>query len=57
MVVSPELDLAQQLIRLRSTPESRNEHRVAELVADRLETAGFDTVSYTHLTLPTKRIV
>ncbi len=42
MVVSSELDLAQQLIRLRSTPESRNEHRVAELVADRLEAAGFD---------------
>lgn len=43
MALSPELDLAQKLIRLPSTPESRNEHAVAELVADRLEAAGFDT--------------
>jgi succinyl-diaminopimelate desuccinylase len=43
MAVSPELALAQQLIRLRSTPESRNEARVAELLADRLQAAGFDT--------------
>ena len=43
MVMSPELELARQLIRIRSTPESRNELQVAELLADRLESAGFDT--------------
>lgn len=43
MTISAELALAQQLIRVHSTPESRNEHRVAALVADRLEAAGFDT--------------
>lgn len=48
MVVSPELELAQQLIRVQSTPESRNELRVAELLADRLEAAGFDTTMHTY---------
>ena len=35
------LQLAQQLIRLPSTPESGGEPRVAELLADRLDAAGF----------------
>lgn len=48
MVVSPELELAQKLIRIRSTPESRNELRVAELLADRLEAAGFETDLHTY---------
>jgi succinyl-diaminopimelate desuccinylase len=48
MVVSPELELAQQLIRIHSTPESRDELRVAELLADRLEAAGFDTELHTY---------
>lgn len=48
MVVSPELELAQQLIRVQSTPESRNELQVAELLADRLEAAGFDTTVHTY---------
>lgn len=48
MVVSPELELAQKLIRVRSTPESLNELRVAELLADRLEAAGFDTELHTY---------
>lgn len=48
MVVSPELELAQKLIRIHSTPESRNELQVAELLADRLEAAGFDTHLHTY---------
>lgn len=48
MSVGPELELAQQLIRLPSTPESRGEHRVAELLADRLEAAGFATSLHTY---------
>jgi succinyl-diaminopimelate desuccinylase len=42
MTKSPELELTRQLIRLVSTPESGGEPRVAELLADRLESAGFD---------------
>jgi succinyl-diaminopimelate desuccinylase len=41
MTKSPELDLTQQLIRLASSPESGGEPQVAELLADRLEAAGF----------------
>jgi succinyl-diaminopimelate desuccinylase len=48
MVVSPELELARQLIRLQSTPESRNQLQVAELLADRLDAAGFDTTLHTY---------
>ena len=48
MSVGLELELAQQLIRLRSTPESRGEHLVAELLADRLEAAGFQTSLHTY---------
>ncbi|GAB3015467.1 peptidase M20 [Nocardioides flavus (ex Wang et al. 2016)] len=48
MVVSPELELARQLIRLQSTPESRNQLQVAELLADRLDAAGFDTTLLTY---------
>jgi succinyl-diaminopimelate desuccinylase len=43
MSVGPDVELAQQLIRMPSTPESRSEHRVAELLADRLDAAGFET--------------
>ena len=43
MQTSPELQLAQQLMQLRSTPESQGEHAVAEVVADRLEAAGLET--------------
>lgn len=48
MVSSPELELAQKLIRIRSTPDSRNELQVAELLADRLEAAGFNTHLHTY---------
>lgn len=48
MDLTPELELAQQLIRLRSTPESRSELRVAELLAERLEASGFDTNLHTY---------
>lgn len=41
MTQDPTLELAQQLIRLPSTPESGGQPHIAELLADRLETAGF----------------
>ncbi len=41
MTTSPDLELARQLIRLPSTPESGGQPRVAELLADRLDSAGF----------------
>jgi succinyl-diaminopimelate desuccinylase len=41
MTTSPDLDLARQLIRLPSTPESGGEPRVAALLAERLAGAGF----------------
>lgn len=42
MTSSPDVELARQLIRLPSTPESGGEPRIAELLAERLEHAGFD---------------
>jgi succinyl-diaminopimelate desuccinylase len=44
MTLSPDLELARRLIQLPSTPESGGEPRVAQLLADRLVSAGF-TVS------------
>lgn len=47
MTTTPDVELAQQLIRLPSTPESGGEPRVAELLAERLDSAGF-TVELDH---------
>jgi succinyl-diaminopimelate desuccinylase len=41
MTLSPDLELARQLIQLPSSPESGGEPQVARLVADRLNSAGF----------------
>ncbi len=41
MIRTPDVDLARQLIRMPSTPESGGEPLVAELLAGRLESAGF----------------
>lgn len=48
MSETPAVELAKQLIRLESTPESQGEHQVAELVAGRLEAAGFETILQTY---------
>ena len=32
-------------------------HEMVQIIADEVKKAGVDSVSYTHLTLPTKRIV
>ena len=43
---------------IHENPELGNrEFRTAKKVADHLTSLGMDAVSYTHLTLPTKRIV
>lgn len=42
MTTSSDLELAQELIRLPSSPESGGQPRVAELLADRLGGAGFE---------------
>lgn len=47
MTTTADVELAQQLIRLPSTPESGGEPRVAELLADRLDSVGF-TVDVDH---------
>jgi succinyl-diaminopimelate desuccinylase len=43
-----DLQLAQQLIRLPSTPESGGEPRVAELLADRLDSGGFTVTMHNY---------
>jgi len=47
VTTTSDMELAQQLIRLPSTPESGGEPRVAELLAKRLDQAGF-TVEVDH---------
>ncbi len=47
MTMTPDVELARQLIKMPSTPESGGEPRVAELLADRLDSAGF-TVTVDH---------
>lgn len=41
MTKDPDVELARQLIRLPSTPESGGQRKVAELLAERLDAAGF----------------
>lgn len=48
MKSSPEIQLAQDLIRMPSTPGSGGEAVVAQFLADRLETAGFRTVVHNY---------
>ena len=45
------------LLRIEDTDLKRNSQEAAKAIVDAFEWLGLSPVSYTHLTLPTKRIV